>query len=125
MKVFECALVSNDMDFRDNCSPEKQHIQVLSHNPKAESSETNQVWVEKPIYSMDFYSENMAESARKEGITAFVVLPLKYSNEIIGSLNFVSLTLDNVQADLSSTAYRIKKYTLSMPEFQPAISSKR
>lgn len=41
-------------------------FKFLSHNPKAESSETKQVWVEKPIYSMDFYSENMAESARKK-----------------------------------------------------------
>ncbi|MDQ1276684.1 MAG: hypothetical protein QG610_2262, partial [Euryarchaeota archaeon] len=63
---------------------------------KADSSEAKQVWAEKPIYSMDFYSENMAEAARKEGITAVAVIPLKYSNEIIGSLNFASHTFDRI-----------------------------
>jgi PAS domain S-box-containing protein len=63
---------------------------------KADSNEAKQIWIEKPIYSMDFYSENMAEAVRGEGITAVAVIPLKYSNEIIGSLNFASHTLDKI-----------------------------
>lgn len=67
---------------------------------RAESSEAKQVWAEKPIYSMDFYSEKMAEAARKEGITAVAVIPLKYNNEIIGSLNFASRTQDQIPRNI-------------------------
>lgn len=78
---------------------------------KADSNEAKQVWAEKPIYSMDFYSEKMAEAARKEGITAVAVIPLKYSNEIIGSLNFASRTLDkipwNIRNFLESIALQV------------------
>lgn len=63
---------------------------------KADSNEAKQVWAEKPIYSLDFYSKNMAEAVRKEGITAVAVIPLKHGNEIIGSLNFASHTLDKI-----------------------------
>ena len=63
---------------------------------KAESNESKQIWTEKPIYSLDFYSENMAEAVREEGITAVAIIPLKYSNEIIGSLNLASHTLDKI-----------------------------
>jgi PAS domain S-box-containing protein len=63
---------------------------------RAESGEAKQVWAEKPIYSMDFYSENMVGAVKEEGITAVAVVPLKYSNEIIGSLNFASHTLDRI-----------------------------
>ncbi|WP_269850606.1 GAF domain-containing protein [Methanosarcina horonobensis] len=78
---------------------------------RAESSEAKQVWAEKPVYSMDFYSEDMAEAARTEGITAVAVIPLKYSNEIIGSLNFASHTLDripwNIRNFLESIALQV------------------
>lgn len=63
---------------------------------KADSNEAKQIWTEKPIYSIDFYSGNMTEAVRREGITAVAVIPLKYSNEIIGSLNFASHTLDKI-----------------------------
>lgn len=78
---------------------------------KEDSSEAKQVWAEKPIYSMDFYSENMAEAVKKEGITAVAVIPLKYSNEIIGSLNFASHTMDripwNIRNFLESIALQV------------------
>ncbi len=78
---------------------------------KADSNEAKQVWAEKPIYSMDFYSDKMAEAARKEGIKAVAVIPLKYSNEIIGSLNFASHTLDkipwNIRNFLESIALQV------------------
>lgn len=63
---------------------------------KADSNEAKQVWAEKPIYTLDFYSEHMAQAVREEGITAVAVIPLKYGNEIIGSLNFASHTLDKI-----------------------------
>ena len=78
---------------------------------KADSKEAKQIWAEKPIYSLDFYSKNTAEAARKEGITAVAIIPLKYSNEIIGSLNFASHTLDripwNIRNFLESTALQV------------------
>lgn len=67
---------------------------------KANSKEAKKIWTEKPIYSMDFYSENMAEAVRREGITAVAVIPLKYGNEIIGSLNFASHTLDKIPINI-------------------------
>jgi PAS domain S-box-containing protein len=67
---------------------------------KANSKEAKKIWTEKPIYSMDFYSENMAEAVREEGITAVAVIPLKYGNEIIGSLNFASHTLDRIPINI-------------------------
>lgn len=63
---------------------------------KADSLEAKQIWVEKPIYSLDFYSEKMVDAVRKEGIKAVAIIPLKYRGEIIGSLNFASHTLDKI-----------------------------
>lgn len=78
---------------------------------KENSKEAKQIWTEKPIYSMDFYSENMAEAVRAEGITAIAVIPLKYGKEIIGSLNFASHTLDkipwNIRNFLESIALQV------------------
>jgi GAF domain-containing protein len=78
---------------------------------KADSNEAKQVWAEKPIYSMDFYSEKMAEAASEEGITSVAVIPLKYGKEIIGSLNFASHTLDkipwNIRNFLESIALQV------------------
>ena len=45
---------------------------------KADSLEAKQIWVEKPIYSLDFYSEKMVDAVRKEGIKAVAIIPLKY-----------------------------------------------
>jgi len=45
---------------------------------KADSLEAKQIWVEKPIYSLDFYSEKMVDAIRKEGIKAVAIIPLKY-----------------------------------------------
>jgi PAS domain S-box-containing protein len=63
---------------------------------KTDSLEAKQIWIEKPIYSMDFYSEKMADAVRKEGIKAVAIIPLKYRGEVIGSLNFASHTLDKI-----------------------------
>ena len=63
---------------------------------KTDSLEAKQIWIEKPIYSMDFYSEKMAEAVRKEGIKAVAIIPLKYRGEVIGSLNCASHTLDKI-----------------------------
>ncbi len=63
---------------------------------KADSLEAKQIWIEKPIYSLDFYSEKMADAIAKEGIKAVAIIPLKYRGEIIGSLNFASHTLDKI-----------------------------
>ncbi len=78
---------------------------------KAASREASQIWIEKPIYSMDFYSEEMADAIRKEKIRAVAVVPLKYRGEIIGSLNLASHTLDkiprNVRNFLESIALQV------------------
>jgi len=42
--------------------------------------EARQIWIEKPIYSLDFYSEKMADAIRKEGIRA-VAISLKYRED--------------------------------------------
>ncbi|HII02311.1 TPA: PAS domain-containing protein [Methanosarcinaceae archaeon] len=63
---------------------------------KADTREAKQIWTEKPIYSLDFYSEEMADAIREEGITAVAVIPMKCRGEIIGSLNFASRTLDKI-----------------------------
>ncbi|AKB23267.1 PAS domain-containing protein [Methanosarcina sp. WH1] len=78
---------------------------------KADSNESKQIWTEKPIYSLDFYSEHMVEAVKEEGITAVAVIPLKYGKEIIGSLNFASRTLDkipwNIRNFLESIALQV------------------
>ncbi|MDQ1250991.1 MAG: hypothetical protein QG646_60 [Euryarchaeota archaeon] len=63
---------------------------------KADSPEAQQIWIEKPIYSLDFYSEKMIDAVRNEGIKAVAIIPMKYRGEIIGSLNFASHTLDKI-----------------------------
>jgi len=65
-----------------------------------DSREAKQIWTEKPIYSLDFYSEEMADEIEKEGITAVAVVPMKYKGEIIGSLNFASRTLDKIPPNI-------------------------
>jgi len=67
---------------------------------KADSREARQIWIEKPIYSMDFYSEKMADAIRKEGIKAVAIVPLKYRGEIIGSLNLASHTLNKIPRNI-------------------------
>ena len=55
-----------------------------------------QIWTEKPIYALDFYPEEMADSVQEEGIKAVAIIPMKYKGEIIGSLNFASRSLDEI-----------------------------
>ncbi|MCO5382013.1 MAG: PAS domain-containing protein [Methanosarcina barkeri] len=78
---------------------------------KANSEEAKQIWFEKPIYSLDFYSEKMDGAVRKEGIKAVAIIPLKYREEIVGSLNFASHTLDkipwSIRNFLESTALQV------------------
>jgi len=81
---------------------------------QANSREARQIWTEKPIYTMDFYSEEMTDAIRKEGIKAVAIVPLKYRGEIIGSLNFVSHTLDKIPRNarnfLESIALQMVNY---------------
>jgi PAS domain S-box-containing protein len=63
---------------------------------RADSPEAQQIWTEKPIYRMDFFSEKMGDIIRKEKITAVAVIPMKHRGEIIGSLNFASHTIDRI-----------------------------
>jgi PAS domain S-box-containing protein len=63
---------------------------------EVDSLEAKQIWIEKPIYSLDFYSEKMIEAVRKEGIKAVAIIPMKYRGEIIGSLNFASHNLEKI-----------------------------
>ncbi len=81
---------------------------------RADSPEARQIWTEKPVYSMDFFSEKMADLIRKEKITAVAVIPLKHRGEIIGYLNFASHTADkisqNVRSFLESVALQVVNY---------------
>jgi GAF domain-containing protein len=81
---------------------------------KADSPEAQQIWTEKPVYNLDFFSENMADFIRKEKITAVAVIPMKHSGEIIGSLNFASHTVDkipqNVRDFLESVALQVVNF---------------
>lgn len=81
---------------------------------RADSLEAQQIWIEKPIYKLDFYSEKMADLIRKEKITAVAVIPMKHRGEIIGSLNFASRTTDripqNVRNFLESIALQVVNY---------------
>ncbi len=81
---------------------------------RADSPEAQQIWIEKPIYKLDFYSEKMADLIRKEKITAVAVIPMKHRGEIIGSLNFASRTTDripqNVRNFLESIAMQVVNY---------------
>jgi PAS domain S-box-containing protein len=81
---------------------------------RADSPEARQIWTEKPVYRMDFFSEKMADLIRKEKITAVAVIPLKHRGEIIGSLNFASHTADkisqSVRSFLESVALQVVNY---------------
>jgi PAS domain S-box-containing protein len=81
---------------------------------KADSPEARQIWAEKPIYSLGFYSDEMAEAVKKEGIKAVAIIPLKYRGEIVGSLNFASHTLDeipwSIRNFLESTSLQVVNY---------------
>jgi PAS domain S-box-containing protein len=81
---------------------------------KVDSPEARQIWTEKPIYRLDFFSEKMADLIRKEKITAIAVIPLKHRGEIIGSLNFASHKVDkipqNVRNFLESVALQVVNY---------------
>ncbi|MGA9189080.1 MAG: PAS domain-containing protein [Methanosarcina sp.] len=81
---------------------------------KGDSPEAGQIWTEKPVYKLDFYSEKMADLIRKEKITAVAVIPMKYRGEIIGSLNFASHTKDrisqNIRNFLESVALQVVNY---------------
>lgn len=81
---------------------------------KADSLEARQIWIEKPIYSLDFYSEKMADAVKKEGIRAVAIIPLKYRGEVVGSLNFASRTLDkipwSIRNFLESIALQVVNY---------------
>jgi len=81
---------------------------------RADSREAGHIWIEKPIYTMDFYSEKMNDAIRKEGIKTVAIVPLKYRGEIIGSLNLASHTTDkiprNVRNFLESIALQVVNY---------------
>lgn len=81
---------------------------------KADSPEATQIWIEKPIYKLDFYSEKMADLIKKEKITAVAVIPMKHRGEIIGSMNFASRTTDriphSVRNFLESIALQVVNY---------------
>jgi PAS domain S-box-containing protein len=81
---------------------------------KADSLEARQIWTEKPIYKLDFFSERMADLIRKEKITAFAVIPMIHRGEIIGSLNFASHTTNeisqNVRNFLESVSLQVVNY---------------
>ncbi|WP_440948108.1 PAS domain-containing protein [Methanosarcina sp. T3] len=81
---------------------------------RADSPEAKQVWIEKPIYRLDFYAEEMADLLRTEKITAVAVIPMKHRGEIIGSLNFASHTVNripqNVRNFLESIALQVVNY---------------
>ncbi|HWR25988.1 MAG TPA: PAS domain-containing protein [Methanosarcina sp.] len=81
---------------------------------RGDSLEARQIWTEKPVYELDFFSEKMADLIRKEKITAVAVIPMKHSGEIIGSLNFASHTVDkipqNVRNFLESVALQIVNF---------------
>jgi PAS domain S-box-containing protein len=81
---------------------------------RADSPEARQIWTEKPVYRMDFFSDKMADLIRNEKITAVAVIPMKHRGEIIGSLNFASHTTDripqNVRSFLESVAFQVVNY---------------
>ncbi len=81
---------------------------------RADSPEARQIWIEKPIYKLDFYSKEMSDLIRTEKITAVAVIPMKHRGEIIGSLNFASHTTDripqNVRNFLESIAFQVVNY---------------
>jgi PAS domain S-box-containing protein len=92
-----------------------------------DSPEALQIWNGKPVYSMDFFSDKMAELIRKEKITALAVIPMIYRGEIIGSLNFASRISQSISQDirdfLESLAQQVvnyitKSYGWTVQEFE-------
>ncbi|WP_292380399.1 PAS domain-containing protein [Methanosarcina sp. UBA289] len=81
---------------------------------KADSLEAKQIQIGKPIYSLEFYSDEMADAIKRERIKAVAIIPLKYRGEIVGSLNYTSHTLDriplNIRNFLESTALQVVNY---------------
>ena len=81
---------------------------------KADSLEAKQIRIEKPIYSLEFYSDTMGDAVRREGIKAVAIIPLKYRGEVVGSLNFASHTLDkipwSIRNFLESIALQVVNY---------------
>jgi PAS domain S-box-containing protein len=81
---------------------------------RADSPEAKQVWTEKPVYKLSFFSEDMADMLMKEKITAVAVIPMKHRGEVIGSLNFASHTAEripqNVRNFLESIALQVVNY---------------
>ena len=81
---------------------------------KIDSQEGQQIWTEKPIYNLDFFSDRMADLIKEEKITAVAVIPMKHRGEIIGSLNFASHTVEriplNVRKFLESVALQVVNY---------------
>ncbi|RXA20275.1 PAS domain S-box protein [Methanosarcina sp. MSH10X1] len=81
---------------------------------RADSPEARQIWTEKPVYRMDFFSDKMADLIKKEKITAVAVIPIKHRGEIIGSLNFASHTTDRIPQSvrnfLESVALQVVNY---------------
>jgi PAS domain S-box-containing protein len=65
-----------------------------------DSPEARQIWTEKPIYSLNFFSDKMADLIRKEKITAVAVIPMMHRGEIIGSLNFASRKTVSISQDV-------------------------
>ncbi|MDQ1252126.1 MAG: hypothetical protein QG646_1241, partial [Euryarchaeota archaeon] len=92
-----------------------------------DSPEALQICNGKPVYSMDFFSDKMAELIRKEKITALAVIPMIYRGEIIGSLNFASRISQSISQDirdfLESLAQQVvnyitKSYGWTVQEFE-------
>ena len=81
---------------------------------RIDSPEARQIWTEKPIYTLEFFSEKIADLIMKEKITAVAVIPMIHRGEIIGSLNFASHTTDRVPQDvrefLESVALQVVNY---------------
>ncbi|MGB9939932.1 PAS domain-containing protein [Methanosarcina sp.] len=81
---------------------------------KADSLEARQISIEKPIYSLEFYSDTMADAIKREGIKAVAIIPLKYRGEVVGSLNFASHTLEkipwSIRNFLESIALQVVNY---------------
>ena len=81
---------------------------------KIDSPEGQQIWTEKPIYDLDFFSDKMAVLIKEEKITAVAVIPMKHRGEMIGSLNFASHTVEriplNVRRFLESVALQVVNY---------------
>lgn len=92
-----------------------------------DSPEALKIWNGKPLYSLDFFSDKMAELIRKEKITAYAVIPMIYRGEIIGSLNFASRISHSISQDirdfLESLALQVvnyitKSYGWTVQEFE-------